>query len=194
MLVQWVKQNILQNVMHSGFRYLVLYLRKLCVLATFQRLTAMFITWVCFGFTPCYLGLYASVKWMVIGLTLRHAVSNDLVKLESQCKLSHTQKIKTLDVACFVQTSACSICEHIEAETKMPPFLRRHFQMHFIVWNVWISLKMSLEFASSVRINDIPVLVQIMVCHRSDNKLLSEKKRWLVNLRVYASLGMNDLK
>ena len=52
-----------------------------------------------------------------------------------------------------------NITSHIEAETKCPPFCRRHFQMHFREWNVWISIKNSPRFGL---INNIPTLVQIM--------------------------------
>ena len=29
---------------------------------------------------------------------------------------------------------------------KLPPFRRRHFPMHFLEWNLWISIKISLKF------------------------------------------------
>ena len=34
--------------------------------------------------------------------------------------------------------------QHVEAETKWPPFFRRHFEIHSIEWKVWISVKTSL--------------------------------------------------
>ena len=42
---------------------------------------------------------------------------------------------------------------------KWPPFSRRHFQMHFLNENVWISNKISLKFVPKGQINNIPTLV-----------------------------------
>ena len=43
------------------------------------------------------------------------------------------------------------------------PFSRRHFQMHFLLWKcINFTLKNSLKFVPKVRINYIPVLIQIM--------------------------------
>ena len=44
----------------------------------------------------------------------------------------------------------------------------------FLNENIWISLKISLEFVPKVRINNIPSLVQIMAWRRSGDKPLSE--------------------
>ena len=52
--------------------------------------------------------------------------------------------------------------QHIEAETKWPPFSGRHFQIHFRKENVWMSIQMSLKFLPKVPINNIPALFQIM--------------------------------
>ena len=62
----------------------------------------------------------------------------------------------------------------IEAETKWPPFRRRHFQMIFQNENVWISIKISLKFVPKAPINNIPSLVQIMAWRRPGDKPLSE--------------------
>ena len=64
--------------------------------------------------------------------------------------------------------------KHIEAETKWPPFSKRHFQGIFSNENVWIWIKMSLKLVPMGPINNIPVLVQIMACHRPDNNPVSE--------------------
>ena len=52
---------------------------------------------------------------------------------------------------------------HIEAETKWPPFSRRHIQINFLNENIWILIKISLKFVHRGPINNIPALVQIMV-------------------------------
>ena len=65
--------------------------------------------------------------------------------------------------------------KHIEAETKWPPFSRWHFQMHFFrMKNMWISIKILLEFVPKGPINNIPACVQIMAWCRSSDKPLSE--------------------
>ena len=64
--------------------------------------------------------------------------------------------------------------QDIEAETKWPPFSRRHFKCIFVNENVRISIKISLKFVSKDLINDIPALVQIMAWCRSGDKPLSE--------------------
>ena len=55
---------------------------------------------------------------------------------------------------------------------KLPPFRRRHLRMHFLKWNVWILLNISLEFVTKVRIDNIPTLGRIMAwCRPGDNPL-----------------------
>ena len=48
------------------------------------------------------------------------------------------------------------------------------FKCIFLDENVWISIKISLKFVPNCPIDNIPALVQIMACHRPDNKSLSE--------------------
>ena len=48
------------------------------------------------------------------------------------------------------------------------------FKCIFLNENIWISLKIWLKFVPKVRINKIPVLVQIMAWRRPGNKPLSE--------------------
>ena len=66
----------------------------------------------------------------------------------------------------------------IEAETKLPLFRIRNFQMHkqctFLTENVWISLRISMKFVPKVRINSISAFVQIMALRRPGDKPLSE--------------------
>ena len=65
-------------------------------------------------------------------------------------------------------------CWHNEAGPKWPPFSRRHFQMDFLEWKLWISINISLKFVPSGPINNIPTLVQVMAWCRPGNKPLSE--------------------
>ena len=58
----------------------------------------------------------------------------------------------------------------IEAETKWPPFSKRHFKGIFFNENAWISIKISLTFVPWGPINNI----QIMAWHRPGDKPLSE--------------------
>ena len=51
---------------------------------------------------------------------------------------------------------------------------RRQFQIHFLEWNVSISIEISFEFVSKGTINYIPALVQIMAWRRPGDELLSE--------------------
>ena len=63
---------------------------------------------------------------------------------------------------------------HIEAETKWTPFRRRYFQMHFVEWNIWNPINISLKFVPMGQINNIPALAQIMAWRRLCGKPLSE--------------------
>ena len=64
--------------------------------------------------------------------------------------------------------------KHLRLRQKLPPFRRRHFQMHFLEnEDVCISLKISLKFVTKVRINYIPAWVQIMAWRRQGDKPLS---------------------
>ena len=91
--------------------------------------------------------------------------------------LQHFRTLAILD-----QVMAChlsplwhqAITQHIEAETKWPPFRRRHFQMHFFNENVRISINISSKFVPKVPINKIPALVQIMAWRWPGDKPLSE--------------------
>ena len=61
------------------------------------------------------------------------------------------------------------------------------FKCIFLNENVWILVKISLKFVPKGPINNIPALVQIMTSHN-----LSQW--WLVCWRIYASLGLSELK
>ena len=59
--------------------------------------------------------------------------------------------------------------------------------------NVWISLKISLKFVPTVQINNMPALVLIMAWRRlATSHYLNWW--WFVYWRIYASLGLNELK
>ena len=62
--------------------------------------------------------------------------------------------------------------KHIEA--RLPPFRTPHLKCIFLNENVWISLKISLEFVSMVRTDNITALLKIMTWRRPGDKLLSE--------------------
>ena len=64
--------------------------------------------------------------------------------------------------------------KHIEAEANVPPFRRRHFQMHFLDWKCMNLIKIPLKFVPRAPINNIPALVWIMAWRRSGTKPLSE--------------------
>ena len=53
--------------------------------------------------------------------------------------------------------TSMDIAEHIEAKAKLPPFRRRHFQMHFFNEIVWNSLQIldSLKCVPKVWINNM---------------------------------------
>ena len=81
----------------------------------------------------------------------------------------------------------------VEAEAKLPPCRRRHFQLHFLEWKVWISLQISLKCVPKARINTILALVPIMSgVDQATSYCLSQW--WLVYWRIYASVGLNELK
>ena len=67
-----------------------------------------------------------------------------------------------------------AVNQHIEAETKWPPFCRWHFQMHFLEWKCMKFNKISHKFVSKGPITNIPTLVQIMAWRQPGNKPLSE--------------------
>ena len=56
--------------------------------------------------------------------------------------------------------------EHIEAETKWPPFSRRYFQMHVLEWECMNFDWGFSEIFPKGPINNIAVLVQIITWHR----------------------------
>ena len=68
------------------------------------------------------------------------------------------------------------------------------FKCIFLNENVWISNKFSMKFVTKGPINNIPAMVQTMAWRRSGDKPLSEPMMVSLYWRIYASLGINELK
>ena len=77
----------------------------------------------------------------------------------------HGERFQTIHVVRY---------EHIEVETRWPPFSRRHFRTHFLERKCYNLINDSLKFVPDGPINNFPVLVQIMAWHRPGDKPLSE--------------------
>ena len=75
------------------------------------------------------------------------------------------------------------------AEAKWTPLRRRHFQVHILERKCMQFDQSFTEVVPMAPINNIPALVQIMAWRRPGDKPLSEPMR-----RIYASLGLNELK
>ena len=76
--------------------------------------------------------------------------------------------------------------KHIEAETRWPPFSRRHFQMHFLEWKFQWSL------FPMVQLTIFQHWFRLWVgAGQATSHYL--KQWWLVYWRMYASLGFNEL-
>ena len=65
------------------------------------------------------------------------------------------------------------------------------FKSIFLNENVSISIKISLKFVPKGQINNIPAMVQIVADQATSHYL---NQWWLVYWRIYASLGLNELK
>ena len=68
------------------------------------------------------------------------------------------------------------------------------FKCIFLNENIRISTKNSLKFVPKGLINNIPALVLIMAWPRPGDKPLYLNQCWLDHWRIYASLGLNELK
>ena len=67
------------------------------------------------------------------------------------------------------------------------------FECIFLNENVWISLNISLKYILKVPFNNIPTLVQIWLgADQATNHYLNQW--WLIYCRIYASLGLNELR
>ena len=73
----------------------------------------------------------------------------------------------------------------------------RHFPDDIFKWiflneNVWISINISSKCVSRGPINNIPTLVQWLGADQATSRYLNQW--WLEYRRIYASLGLNELK
>ena len=67
------------------------------------------------------------------------------------------------------------------------------FKCIFFNENVWISIQISLKFVPKGPINNIPALIRIMAWRRQTTSHYLNQW-WLNYRRIYASLGLNELK
>ena len=80
---------------------------------------------------------------------------------------------------------------NINAETKLLPFCRRHFQTHFFRMGI-LEFQLKFHCVPKGPMNNIPALVQIMAWLRpGDNRHLNQW--WLEYWGIYASFGLNEL-
>ena len=73
----------------------------------------------------------------------------------------------------------------MEAETKRPPFPRRHFHVDFLNGNVSIAIEFSLNFVPKGPINNDPALAQIAARCRPSDKPLSEAMMTHISTDAY---------
>ena len=78
------------------------------------------------------------------------------------------------DMSMFNSILTPNIIKHIEAETRRPPFCRRHFQMRFLERKCINVNNYSTVVCSQAPINNISALVQITARRCPRNKPLSE--------------------
>ena len=93
-------------------------------------------------------------------------------------------------------TSTTEVAGNIN--TLRPRQNRRHFpgdifKCIFFNEDVWISIKISLNFVPMGPVNNIPALVQIMAWRQAGDKPLSEPMLFRSLMHIYASLGLNEL-
>ena len=66
------------------------------------------------------------------------------------------------------------------------------FKLIFFNENVWVAIKISLNFVPKCSINNIPALVQIMAWRRPGDKPLSAPMMVFLLTHIYASFGLNE--
>ena len=85
----------------------------------------------------------------------------------------HCQKYDSI-LWCKMGCMVLSVCQSV-LKTLRPRQNGCHFpEGIFLNWNVWILIKISLEFIPKGPINNIPALVQIMAWHWIGDQTLSE--------------------
>ena len=82
--------------------------------------------------------------------------------------------VVTNAIASFYMTAAMPRVNTLRPRQNGCHFAGDIFKCIFLNENAWISLKISLKFVPTVRINNIPALVQIMAWRRPSDKPLSE--------------------
>ena len=128
----------------------------------------------------------------------------------SQLQILHDNvlhRIGVLSILCCPHLPAHKACLQLGINTLRPRQHGRHFaddtfKRIFLNENVWISLKISLNYAPKGPINNIPALVQIMAWRRPGDKPLSEpmvirlpthicvtRPQWVNNLSLFTALS-----
>ena len=83
------------------------------------------------------------------------------------------------------------VFKHIKAETKCPPFWRRHSLMHFLNKMYECRSRFHWMFVLKVPTNNIPTLVPVMACaNQATSHCLNQW--WLDYRRIYPSRGLKD--
>ena len=104
-------------------------------------------------------------------LTLHKASPNFWLKLKMPLKSERTLQPS---LYCYCDLMLLKASQHIEAETNGRHFADDIFKCIFLNENVWIPIKISLNFVPKGPINNIPTMVQIMAWRRPGDKPLSE--------------------
>ena len=94
--------------------------------------------------------------------------------------------IEVKAVADMLYTNAMILLTH-RCQYKMAAISRRHFQMYFLEWKLWMSIKILLKFFPKGPINNILSFVQIMAWRRPGDNPLSEQ---IVYWRILKPLGL----
>ena len=81
-----------------------------------------------------------------------------------QCLYHNVSHTHTLDFQSFhILFIQPGLINTLTPRKKLSPFRKLHFQKQFFRENVWISLKISLNFVAKVPVTNIPTLVQIIL-------------------------------
>ena len=101
-------------------------------------------------------------------------------------------------LASYLSLCVMYVCSLVTFNTLRPRQNGRHFtddifKCIFVNENVWIAIEISLKFVPKGPINNIPALVQIWLgAVQATSHYLNQW--WLVYRRIYASLGLNELR
>ena len=149
-----------------------------------------------------HLILWQAYKWFQVNITHTHEHRHNLacyvlfsLGLSGyMTRLWGTERrfSRCVDISCRRnrENTKMNYVYHIEAETRWPPFSRRHFEiLIFLNENLWISIEISLKFVPRVPINNMQALVQIMAWCRPGDKPLSEPM--MVNLLTHSTQSVS---